>query len=321
MDIRRIDLFQLHCLAVLVTERHVTRAADKLGLTQAKLSNTLGILRKRVGDPLLVRTRQGMNPTPIALELTEHIRELLAKLDRTVASRDFDPAVADVTFKILTLDSLAMVLIGALISMLRREAPNVSLLIGQLQLDQYAQALELRDADLIVGYVNAPPQTLHICHLFDMEYVCIVSRDHPFIQGALSMDEYLGAAHATLSFGQEYSPYLSERIVDSLLATQGSVRRKVLGLPWGLAVPEIVAGSDLIATVPIALAKHMAAWIPLQVLPLPFLRPPTVVSMLWHPRAHRDAPHEWLRAKIRIASDTARNLDAVLARLGKQVTR
>jgi DNA-binding transcriptional LysR family regulator len=287
-------------LQVLVAERHVTRAADRLGLTQAKLSRLLAQLRVLTGDPLLVRTRQGMSPTPTGLELAGHARELLGRIQGTLSRRsDFDSASAEITFRIQAVDYLTATVVAGLATAFRRSAPGVKLLVAPLRLAQMRDALERRDADLVIGFVSDPPETLHISRLFEMQFACIAARDHPLIRGELNLQTFVSAAHVALSFGHENTPYLSERVIDAVLADEGLARRKLLELSSALAIPAIVAQSDLIATLPLELAKRAAAVLPLQVLSLPFSRPPAMVSMLWHPRSQGDKAHQWLRANVR----------------------
>jgi DNA-binding transcriptional LysR family regulator len=287
-------------LQALVAERHVTRAADRLGLTQAKLSRILAQLRVLTGDPLLVRTRQGMNPTPTGLELAGHARELLARIQGTLSRQsEFDPATAEITIKLQAVDYLISTVVTSLATAFRRTAPGVKLLVAPLRLAHMRDALERREADLVIGFISDPPETLHISRLFDMEYACIAARDHPLIRGVLNLENFTRAPHAALSFGQEHTPYVSERVIDALLADEGLVRRKVLEIPSALALPAAVAQSDLIATLPAELARRAAAVLPLQVLPLPFTRPPAAVSMIWHPRSQGDKAHQWLRTSVR----------------------
>ena len=300
MDTHRIDLHQLECLQVLVAERHVTRAAERLGLTQAKLSSILARLRTLTGDPLLVRTGQGMTPTPTAIELADHARELLARIHGTVSRRNaFDPAVAELSFTIQAVDSMTATVLTNLIAHLRRTAPGIKLIIGPLRLELVRESLERGEADLVVGLVADAPDTLHICRLFEMNAVCIAAADHPQIQGGLTLEQYAAAAHAALSFGRADMPYLSERALDDRLVELGVSRRKMLETYSVLAVAGIVARTDLIATVPRELALRAAQSHRLQVLALPFAYRPTQLSMLWHSRSQGDVAHEWLRATLR----------------------
>jgi DNA-binding transcriptional LysR family regulator len=155
---------------------------------------------------------------------------------------------------------------------------------------------------LQIACVADPPGSLHAHRLFEVEFVCIAAQDHPSIQGSLDMPAYLAASHVTLSFGQGHIPYIIERDLDEQLAADGLIRRKSLEISSLLAIPDIVARTEMIATIPIELALHAASHQPIQVLPLPFRRPPCAISMLWHPRSHRDPAHEWLRTTIKRVS-------------------
>lgn len=300
MDTHRIDLHQLECLQVLVAERHVTRAAERLGLTQAKLSSILARIRTLTGDPLLVRTAQGMEPTSTAIELAEHARELLARIHGTVNRRNaFDPTKAELTFTIHAVDLITATILTNLMAHLRRTAPGIKLMIGPLRLELVREALERGEADLVVGLVADAPGTLHISRLLEMAPVCIAATDHPQIQGVLTLEQYAAAAHAAMSFGRADLPYISERALDDRLADLGVTRNKMLETYSVLAVAAMVARTDLIATVPRELALRAAQSQPLQVLPLPFEHRPTQLSMLWHSRSQGDVAHEWMRAALR----------------------
>lgn len=300
-NIAGLDLNLLVVLEALLAERNVTRAARRLGLSQPAVSNALGRLRALLGDPLLVRSASGMEPTPRALELGVPIAHALDTLRRALtASAPFDPKESAFTFRIRSADNLELSLLPRLIACLERAAPRVDIVVTPVS-DATEDDLRAGRIDLYLGsWFNVPPSFKH--HLLYQErFACIARQAHPKIRQRLSLRAYYGAGHVVVTAGQGPGS-----VTDTVLSEEGLGRRVVVRTPHFLVAPLVVAQTDLIATLPRGVAETFAKFLPLSVFSPPLDAPGFPVSMVWHPRTHEQAPHRWLRQRImELSSDEA----------------
>lgn len=296
MNLQSFDLNLLVVLEALVEEGNVTRAARRMGLSQPAMSNALARLRRTFDDPLLVRTAQGMTPTPAAQALVVPVRQALTQLRAALEEKSvFDPTTATRTFHLLANDYAEITLVAPLLQTLRAEVGALRLHIqrphGVFEPPSVSALAESHD--LAVGFYPdalALDARLHSALLWEEQNVCIVSARHPAIQGRLSLKQFAEAEHAALF----YKPQ-GPGVVDTLLAQKGYTRRIAVQSPHFTSLPFLVAGTNLIATVPERLARQFARQVRLQILPTPLDLPPFRLSMLWHQRHHSDPAHRWLR--------------------------
>lgn len=296
---RHINLQLLCYLEALVSERHVTRAADKLGIGQPAMSAALARLREIFKDPLLVKTRTGMEPTPHAVELAKRVHEAMDLIDVAArANRAFDASAATEHFRIISSDGVALLFLPGLMVRARAMAPNMSFTYITGDMRRAGEYLRAGDAELVIANLREVPQDLHQSPLYPQRMMCIASAVHPAIQGSLSAEQF--AAYPHVVFGAPPVTYTSmEVMVEAALARVGLSRRAALRVPSITLSPAIVAGTDLLAVVPERVAVESAAALPLQVLPVPFELEPVDLSMFWHARWHRDPAHVWLRGALR----------------------
>lgn len=285
------DLNQLRALDALLTERSVTGAARRLGLTQPAMSHALSRLRETLGDPLLVRSGRGMALTPRAEALAPRLRLALRGLEDAVrAELPFDPASARRSFRVAAADYAELVLLPALIPRLEREAPGVDLWMRR-PVDEL-EALVDSDTDLVVGLLRPGEQAAGIKHraLFRERFVVILRADHPLASGPLTLEAYAAAKHA----------FIAPRggpggVVDDALAKVGLSRRVALAIPHFLVAPYVVAGSDLVLTLAERVARAFAQHLPLVIVEPPLPLPEFTMSLMWHERMDADLGHIWLR--------------------------
>ena len=290
-----VDLNLVMALDALLAERHVTRAAARLGVTQSAASHALGRLRDLFGDPLLVRGPRGaMIPTPRAETLAPQVHRVLIELAGVLRGEVFDPATARRTFRIGAGDYAEVVLLPRLIERIRRVAPGIELWVHPF--DDHG------DAELAAGTLDvvfSPPRGAarvagaYEKVLFHEDFTCIVRAEHPLAGGKLTLPRYCSAAHVLVA--PRGTP---GSLVDDALAEHGRTRTIALAVPHFLVVPHIVAGSDLVAT----LAKRVAALF-VDTLGLVTLSPPVQLprfemALAWHERNHHDAAHRWLREQL-----------------------
>jgi DNA-binding transcriptional LysR family regulator len=296
MNIRSFDLNLLLAFESRIIERNVTRAARRSGLSQPAMSNALARLRRTFDDPLLVRTPEGMKPTPVAQSLMVAVRAALDGLRAALEERPaFDATASNRTFHLLANDYAEIVLLAHMIKELDANAAGVTLRIDRLRnLFQPPAALSLADSfDLAIGFFPdalSLEVSLRSELLWEESNVCIARADHPSIRGKLSLRQYAAAHHVAVFYKSE-----GLGLIDSLLQQKGYTRRSVVLVPHFASAAFMVAASDLIATVPERLALEFSKKLKLQVMPAPVAIPPFRLVMLWHERSHMDPAHTWLR--------------------------
>jgi DNA-binding transcriptional LysR family regulator len=299
MNLQSMDLNLLVVLEALVEECNVTRAAKRIGLSQPAMSNALARLRRTFDDPLLVRTAEGMVPTPAAQALVIPVRHALTQLREALEEKAFfDPTATDRTFHLLTNDYAEIALVAPLLQTLRANARSIKLRIQRPRsVFEPPSTSSLADSfDLAVGFYPdalALDARLHSALLWEEQNVCLVSAKHPTINGKLSLKQFAEAEHVALF----YKPS-GPGVVDTLLAQKGYTRRIAVQSPHFASLPFIVAGTDLIAAVPERMARQFARQLKLQVLPVPLDLPAFRLTLLWHQRHHSDPAHRWLRATM-----------------------
>jgi DNA-binding transcriptional LysR family regulator len=300
-DIRRIDLNLLVALEALLEEKSVTRAADRLALTQPTVSAMLARLRKLFGDPLFVRTQRGILPTPRAAALAPALKQWLAEARALVADERFEPATAELTASLSANDYIQSALIVPFIARLRHEAPQAQLAVRSPQFSDVAAMLADGDLDLCVTTTPELPEAdLRSRVLYEERYVCVVRSGHPLkARRAVTVDQFCRYPHAMVSptEGRFVGP------VDRALAQVGRRRRVVLAAPGFLILPEILQTDDLIAVVPERVLRGRMSG--LRTFAPPVAVPGFNVVLLWHQRLHEDPAHRWLRELL---ADTARSL-------------
>lgn len=304
---QHLTLQHLLYLEALVEERHVTRAANRMGIGQPAMSAALARLRRVFGDPLLVKTSAGMEPTPRALEAVRRIRDMAGLLQgRGTAAAGFDPATSRARFRIMASDGISRVLLPELMERAGRLAPGMEFTVIPGDVRRLADYLRDGDFDLALAFVRKPPAALRQTLLYPQRLVCIARKGHPVVRGKLTLDRFVSQAH--VAWGAPPVPQATmEVLVDEVLEQLGQTRRIALRVSSITLLPGVVARSDLLAVVPERLARHSVDTLPLQVLELPFEIPSTDVTMLWHERLHNDPAHQWLR---RTLQDVARAFGA-----------
>ncbi|RIL05203.1 MAG: transcriptional regulator [Proteobacteria bacterium] len=289
-ELRRIDLNLLLALDALLDERNVTRAARRLGVTQPALSGALGRLRALFDDPLFVRTRHGVVPTPRAEALAEPLARWLADARELVAPARFEPAASERTFSISANDYMQHALLVPFARALERRAPRAALALWPQPEDLAAQ-LARGALDLAVTIAEWAPPDLPSRALYEERYVGIVRRGHAWTRRRPSLDAFCAAKHVLVSpaGGGLRGP------TDDALALLGRQRRVALTVSSFLLVPGVVASRELVAVVPERLLGRQPG---VARFALPVDLPPIRAIAVWHPRWHRDPAHAWARALL-----------------------
>ncbi len=285
-----LDLNLLVSLDALLSERSVSRAAVRLGLSQPSLSASLARLRRHFRDDLLARVGNQYELTPLAAQLAEQTASALTAVARVFASEpDFDPAISEREFTVLISDYAITVLGPALAALLQR-APHVRLRLHQVAIPAVnAAAQALRDVDAMVlphGYLSDLPSQ----QLFTDRWVCIVAEGQPGIGDKLTMADLeelpMVVAH------HEPASYTPAGKQLSMLGVQPRVQ---LVAETFLALPFLVAAGHGVALIQERLARQLVPAVPVRILPCPFEVAPLFEALWWHPMYDRDAGHRWLR--------------------------
>jgi DNA-binding transcriptional LysR family regulator len=287
-----IDLNLLVVLEALLSERHVTRAAARVGLSQSATSHALRRLRELYGDALLVRARGQLTLTPRASAMLPAITRNLSELQATITGDPpFDPRTAQRAFTLGTVDYGLAVLLPSLLALLQREAPGIDLSIANAPNlhDQVSEG----QIDLALVMSGTVLKTLQSRELFTDGFACMVRKRHPRVKDNITLSDYLELRHIVVA------PTASPgSLVDTELAKRGKQRRVALRVPSFLAVPLLVAESDFINTGPERLARRLAQVHPVRLLPPPIPLPRFGISLTWHARLDSDPAHVWLRNAI-----------------------
>lgn len=306
-----LDVRLLECLVALVSESSVTRAAERMGMTQPRMSNALARLRALVGDPLLVRSGSRLAPTGRALELAAAVQASLAGLGEALARpADFDPDRDVRSFVLAMSDYVALLLLPAIMAEVEREAPRVQVLIKAIEPVHVDRWLDDDECQVAFGFLTHLSERTRASVLFHDTAVCIARQGHAEFESGVTLGAYLAAGHIATS-GTPTPVSTLEQIVDATLAEQGLSRRVVAKVTSGLALAEAVANTDFVATLPRRAAVRYAKGLSLQMLELPFRVTPFDVTMVWHERLQRDAAHVWLRELIRRAARTATAMETM----------
>lgn len=292
VDLRRIDLNLLVVLDALLEEKNVTRAAQRLGMSQPAASRALGRLRGLLADALLVDGPGGYMLSARAEELRPSLRQALGDIGALLEASPFDPATATGRLRLLMTDLHAATLGPAVLARLGAEAPALDLEIGAPG-PAFMEALESDAIDAAVGVFDEAPAGIRRRKLYEEGYVTLMRAGHPAANQNLSLDRYLALDHLAISVtGVGPAP------VDEMLSAMNRMRRVKVRVPNFFSAVEIAARSDLIMTLPASLARAADRMGRFVTLPPPINPGPFALSLLWHAR-HQDAPrHLWLRRLI-----------------------
>lgn len=293
-DILDVDIKLLVAFEAVLIQRNVTAAALSIGLTQPAMSTALGKLRTLFKDPMFVRTSRGMEPTPFALQLAEPIRHALHLIRQTIhREKTFDAATSTRTFRIVMTDIGERVFLPALLQRLSEIAPGVNVQTVQLPVKEMREALESGQMDLAVGFIPDLAAGFYQQRLFKRSYVCVARGDHPTIGDSLTLKQYLAASHAIVS-----ATGTGHDVVERVLAEKGYTRRIALHVTHFLAIPLIVANTDLVVTIPTMLAESYLPTMNIKLLAPPLKMPVYAIMQYWHERFHEDPANRWLRELV-----------------------
>lgn len=294
LNLRDIDLNLLVVFQQLYKERRVAAVAETLGLTQPAVSNALARLRKMLGDELFLRTGRGMEPTPYASYLAEPIANALASIRDTLERQlEFDPVASVRTFTLAMTDLGEIHFLPRLMGRLAEVGPGVTISTVRNTSVNLGDELEAGRVDIAIGLLPQLKAGFFQRLLFRQRYVCIFRKGHPLDRGSMSLDDFEGAQHVVVVAGGT-----GHAMVDETIQRRGIRRNVRLSVPHFIALGNILANTDLIATVPERYLRESMAPFNLTYLPLPVPVPEFDVNLFWHARFHKEPGNQWLRNVI-----------------------
>lgn len=294
MELNQIDLNLLVVFQQLMIERRVSRAAENLGLSQPAVSNSLAKMRRIFGDELFLRTPAGMIPTPFAEQLGESIGYALSMIHSGLNQQSqFNPATAKCSMTIGMTDIGEIVFLPSLIERLSREAPGITLSTAGNAAVNLRDDMEAGKVDLAIGLLPQLKAGFFQRQLFRQRYVCLLRRGHPMSRKKLSLADFRSVEHLVV-----VAAGTGHGTVDEMLKRNGVERSVRLTVPHFVGVGHILSSTDLVATVPEALAQHLAKPFDLIYVPHPVRLPEVAINVFWHARAHRSLANQWLRGLV-----------------------
>ncbi len=292
----KLDFHLIKVLHTVLTERSVSRAAERLGMHQPAVSAALRRLREIAGDPLLVRSGAGMVPTDAGLRMIDPSADILRAAQALFAdARSFEPAQERHTFRLIASDYLGSQLLPDLVVRLKSLAPHCPIEVHPL-VDRETSYRQLAQGEIDVLLINwfEPTDKLHGTPLFDDEVVCLVANEHPAVKQGWTVESWLAAEHVV-----SQSTSLQKRgAIDSHLERLGLVRNCGIRVPYFGLLPEMVAKTDLVVTSGRRCFARVVAELPLTILPCPVQFPRIDFYQVWHERTHDSAAGRWLRQQI-----------------------
>jgi len=293
-DLQSLDLNLLRVFDAVARERHVTRAAEKLNLSQPAVSNALARLRAALGDELFLRRPGGVEPTALALSLAAPVAEVLDRLRQTLAVHaPFDPANSERIFTIGLSEYAESVLAPPLLEVMAREAPRALLAIRHADRTNAQEMLEGGAAELAVAVLPEPPALYTRVRLLPEAFLTLVRAGHPLTEGPMTVERFTAYPHLL------HSPNGSrDGALDGPLAEAGHPRRLGAVVAHLGAVPEILTRTDMVMTLSARLAQRLAEVHGLALRPCPVEIRHIRLSLVFHRRFEADAGHAWLRRTL-----------------------
>jgi DNA-binding transcriptional LysR family regulator len=318
MHLRKFDLNLLVVFDVIMKERSIVGASERLSLSQSAVSHSLGRMRKLVGDELFVRDTEGMRPTARALELAVPVQQALARIEAALGSEEFVAERAARTFVIAASDYSCTLIVPRLIGRMAKIAPDIDLYILPANRLDVIRQLDDGRIDLAIAWFAAVPERFGRAKLVDENDVFLVRKGHPLTTGEPTVAGVLGYPHVVVDYMGN-----AERLTDGFFLERGALRRVTIDrsvieatrrfgehgriavkVPAFGSVPPIIARTDMIACVPRRLAAELSAIHGLVPLEPPYDTPPVTVEVVWHQRMQPDPGVTWLRQEVEsVAAD------------------
>ncbi len=288
---RDLQLSDLRAVLALIEAGTVTRAAERMGMSQSALSYKLERMRQQFGDPLFVRVGNRMAPTPLVVQLAEPAAQVLRIVETDIRGQaHFDPASTERVFRIGVNEIGAIVLLPRLVQRLAEVAPKARITQLLVEPSQLAAALESGAMDLAAGYVGQADHNLVQRLLYRRDYVCIAAKGHPRVGRSVSLAQFCSEGHVQSPGVPLTNAWLTDQLQRAGLQLSPAMLTQSVA-----AIPFIVAASDLLALIPREVFDLFRPIAAIKTVALPVHVPPVVVHEYWHPRMAGDSANQFFR--------------------------
>jgi DNA-binding transcriptional LysR family regulator len=294
-NLKKLDLNLLVALNALLEEKHITRAAGRVHLSQPAMSRALSRLRVMFNDALLVKSLSGMTLTARANELYQPLQLVLREITDMVKPPSFDPATMRGEVVIATRDYELVTILSDVIKHINAAAPFLKLRVVPLVADDLSP-LDHHQVDFVLGGSDSKSATLHRSIILEESFSCIVAKNNSILKQTLNLSSYLKMKHCLVTISN-----FGMGIVDRILSEKNLTRDIAIRIPHFLAVGYMVENSHFVATLPDRLGKLLAQKHKITLFKPPLKLPTFPIYLYWHTRNHQNPIHQWVRNIIQKA--------------------
>ena len=293
-NLRKTDLNLFVVFSAIYDEGSITRAAEALNVTQPAVSNNISRLRDMFNDPLFVRVKSGVSPTPLARDLIGPVRKALGMLDQTVKKLEqFDPATSERTIHISMGDLAEVIILGALVHTIRAESAGIRIHNYLTPRDSIPLKLTSGEIDFAIEPVILNDANLHSQRIVSDQFVCVLRKDHPVAKNGLQIEDYVGLDHIQVSGRRSGAGFIDMELYKLKRRRQIAVR-----VQHYLMTHSLLRESDMAITVPGKFAQRVYSEEEFALLPLPFEAPALELWLHWHASVDDNPANRWLREKV-----------------------
>ena len=292
-----LDLNLLFVFEAVMQEHSVTRAAQRLNVSQSTISHALNRLRAALKDELFIRGSGEMRPTPRAIALSTAVIPTLVRIRAALAPTEFNPAKAVHTFQIAMTDYFATLHLKKLIEAVKAHAPHIDLRIKLNVMQNAWNLLDKQEADLVVGMIEQPPDRFATELLYEDGVVVVLSPKNPLGKRSLTLEKYAAAKHVYIPVDGIIPTNIGR--IDRILEMKGLVRRHVLTVSQFALVPPIIYDTDYIMSIPRRVGEMCRSRYELRVIACPVDLPLQPTRIVWHPQLGNGAANKWMVQTLR----------------------
>lgn len=272
-------------------EGSITRAAEVLNVTQPAVSNNIARLREMFNDPLFVRVKRGVSPTPLARDLIGPVRQALKIFEATFKKLEaFDPKTSERTIRISMGDLAEVIILSPMVQAIRAQGSGINIHNFLLPRNKIPLKLSSGEIDFAIEPVQLNDSNLHSKRIVSDEFVCVVRKGHPVAKGELSPKDYVGLDHIQVS-----SRPSGAGIIDMVLSKMKRRRRIAVRVQHYLMAPQLIEDSDMAITMPRLFANQILGKENFHFLKLPFDAPPLELWLHWHASTDENPANSWIR--------------------------
>jgi DNA-binding transcriptional LysR family regulator len=294
VNLASVDLNLLLVFDALMIERSVTKAGNRVCLSQPAVSAALNRLRHLTNDELFVRRTDGMHPTQRALELEDPIRKALLQINDALEPQAFSPSESTRSFCIALNDLGAAMIMPHLASSLSHIAPQINITVEHADGEQAIRLIESGKVDMAVGLFDKPGDTVEFEKLYDIPFSCAMRFNHPLIGKDIDIDHFAATSQLAITHDGGIS-----RMIDKLLVHHAKRRRIAFTVPHFLAGAFVLTNTDLIATLPNKLIRRFGSAAGIRAVEMPFAQMQIECGMAWNKETSKSHAHIWMRSLLR----------------------